>query len=130
MLVCYIHEVAKMDQEIASAIHKRPTIKPMGRAGNVNSMIKGKIDSKYHTVMFLRGEGQKCMFSLVEKHLFSTSCLEHILEIIQRCDQNTAADKKLFVDMLRWYILFRQTLLAIIPKLFKVIKTVRPAQKK
>ena len=70
------------------------------------------------------------MFALVDKHLFSTTCLEHILEIIQRCDQNNAANEKLFVDMLRWYILFRQTLLAIIPKLFKVIKTVKPAQKK
>ena len=130
MLVCYIHEVAKMDQEIASAIHKRTTIKTMGKTGNVNTMIKGKIDSKYHTVMFLRGEGQKCLFALVDKHLFSTTCLEHILEIIQRCDQNSAADKKLFVDMLRWYIQFRQTLLAIIPRLFKVIKTVRPAQRK
>ena len=57
MLVRYIHEVAKMDQEIASAIHKRTTIKTMGKAGNVNTMVKGKIDSKYHTVMFVRGEG-------------------------------------------------------------------------
>ncbi|KAL7593433.1 uncharacterized protein LOC128127355 [Lactuca sativa] len=47
-----------MDQEIASAIHKRTTIKPMGRAGDVNLMVKGKIDSKYHTVMFIRGEGR------------------------------------------------------------------------
>ncbi|KAL7607684.1 hypothetical protein Lser_V15G10021 [Lactuca serriola] len=107
MLVCYIHEVANMDQEIASAIHKRTTIKPMGRAGNINSMIKGKINTKYHTVMFLRGEGQKCLFALIDKHLFSTACLEHILEIIQRCNQNSAADKKLFTDMLRWYIQFR-----------------------
>ena len=130
MLVCYIHEVAKMDQEIASAIHKRTTIKTMGKAGNVNTMVKGKIDSKYHTVMFVRGEGQKCLFALVDKHLFSTTYLEHILEIIQRCDQNTAADKTLFTDMLRWYIQFRQTLLVIIPRLFKVIKTVKPTQKK
>ena len=102
----------------------------MGRPGNVNTMVKGKIDSKYHTVMLIRGEGQKCMFALVDKHLFSMSCLDHILEIIQRCDQNSAANKKLFTDMLRWYIQFRQTLLAIIPRLFKVIKTVKPTQKK
>nr|KAJ0224063.1 hypothetical protein LSAT_V11C200061910 [Lactuca sativa] len=94
ILVYYIHEAAKIDQEIASAIHKRTTIKTMGRAGNVNTMVKGKIDSKYQTVMFIRGEGQKCLFALVDKYLFSTSCLEHILEIIQRCDQNSAAEKK------------------------------------
>ena len=81
------------------------------------------------TVMFIRGEGQKCLFAFVDKHLFSTACLEHILEIIQRCNQNTAADKKMFTDMLRWYIQFRQTLLAIIPRLFKVVKTVKPTQK-
>ena len=107
MLVCYIHEVAKMDQEIASASHKRTTIKMTGRAGDVNIMVKGKIDSKYHTVMFIRSEGKKCLFALIDKHLFSTACLEHILEIIQRCDQNIAADKKMFTDMLRWYIQFR-----------------------
>ncbi|XP_023742892.1 uncharacterized protein LOC111891036 [Lactuca sativa] len=77
-----------------------------------------------------QGEGQKCLFARVDKHLFLTTCLEHILEIIQRCDQNNVVDKKLFVDMLRWYIQFRQTLLAIIPRLFKVIKMVKPAQKK
>lgn len=119
-----------MDQEIASAIHKRTTIKTMGKADNVKTMVKGKIDSKYHTVMFVRGEGQKCLFAVVDKHLFSTACLEHILEIIQRYDQNTATDKKLFTDILRWYIQFQQTLLAIIPRLFKVIKTVKPTQKK
>nr|KAJ0220074.1 hypothetical protein LSAT_V11C200061920 [Lactuca sativa] len=89
-----IDHAAKIDQEIASAIHKRTTIKTMGRAGNVNTMVKEKIDSKYQTVMFIRGEGQKCLFALVDKYLFSTSCLEHILEIIQRCDQNSAAEKK------------------------------------
>nr|KAJ0204499.1 hypothetical protein LSAT_V11C500263340 [Lactuca sativa] len=44
MLICYIHEVEKMDKEISSAIHKRPTIKPSGRTGNVNVMVKGTID--------------------------------------------------------------------------------------
>ena len=115
MLVCYIHEVAKMDQEIASAIHKRPMIKPIGKTGNVNVMVKGKIDPQFHTVMFVRGENHKCLFALCDKHLFSTACLEHILEIIHRCNQNSAADNKLFINMLRWYIQFRQTLLAIIP---------------
>ncbi|CAH1431384.1 unnamed protein product [Lactuca virosa] len=122
MLVSYIHEVAKMDQEIASALRKKPTIRPIGKASDVNKMQMGRIDPKYHTVMFTRAEGQKCFFALDDKHLFSTSCLEHILDIIHRCKQNSDADKKKFSDMLRWYIDFRQTLLAIIPKLFKTVK--------
>nr|KAJ0213192.1 hypothetical protein LSAT_V11C400185240 [Lactuca sativa] len=95
MLVCYIHEVANMDQEIASAIHKGTTMTPIGRTGNVNAMIMGKIDPKFHTVMFIRGEGQKCMLALIDKHLFSTAGLEHIVEIIYRCNQNSEANNKL-----------------------------------
>ena len=119
-----------MDQEITSGIHKRTTVKPIGRTGNVNAMIKGKIDRKFHTVMFIRGEGQKCLFALIDKHLFSIACLDHILEIIQRCNQNSEADKKLFTDMLCWYIQFWQTLLAIIPWLFNVVKEVKVTQLK
>ena len=40
MLVCYIHEVAKMDQEIAAAICKRPLIKLIGKAGDTKLMVK------------------------------------------------------------------------------------------
>ncbi|KAL7592583.1 hypothetical protein Lser_V15G33727 [Lactuca serriola] len=122
MLVCYIHEVAKMDQEIATVIRKKPTVKPIEKNVNINSMVRGKIDPQSHTVMFQRREGQKCIFAHADKHLFSDSFLEHILEIIYGCDQNSEVDKKLFSDMLRWYMVFRKTLLSIIPRLFKVVK--------
>ena len=128
MLASYIHEVAKMDQEIANVLRKKPTIKPIGKTGDVNRMWLGKIDSQYHIVMFSRGAGQKFVFALDDKHLFSTSCLEHIVDIIHMCKQNTECDMKNFTDMLRWYITFRQTLLAIIPKIFKTVKKSTLAQ--
>ena len=89
-------------------------------------MIKGKIDPQFHTVLFTRGEGPKCLFALADKHFFSTTCLEHILEIIYKCDQNGDADKKLFSEMLRWYINFRKTLVALIFKTVKKTTFVQP----
>ncbi|KAL7597933.1 hypothetical protein Lser_V15G27207 [Lactuca serriola] len=57
MLVCYIMEVAKMDQEVANIFKKKPTISPIGSASDLNMMQMGKIDPKRNSVMFTRGEG-------------------------------------------------------------------------
>lgn len=122
MFACYIHEVSLMDQEVSSVLRKRPTIKPIGKAQDPKKMKLGVIDSQYRTVMFTQKEGDKFMFSLDDKHLFSTSCLEHIIDLVNRCKQNNAADKKYFMDMLRWFITFRQTILAIIPIVYKTVK--------
>ncbi|KAL7609416.1 hypothetical protein Lser_V15G13555 [Lactuca serriola] len=100
MLVCYIMEVAKMDQEVASVFKKKPTISPVASASDLNMMQMGKIDPKRTSVMFTRDEGQKCLFALADKHLYTTACLEHVLGIIHRCKQNTADDKKYFDDMI------------------------------
>ncbi|KAL7601420.1 hypothetical protein Lser_V15G24050 [Lactuca serriola] len=127
MLVCYIMEVAKMDQEIASIFKKKPTISPVGSASDLNMMQMGKIDPKRNSVMFTRNEGQKCLFALADKHLYTTACLEHVLGIIHRCKQNSADDKKYFDDMIQWYIRFRQTILALIPRLFETTKKVPAA---
>lgn len=127
MLVCYIMEVAKMDQEIASIFKKKPTISLVGSASDLNMMQMGKIDPKRNFVMFTRNEGQKCLFALADKHLYTTACLEHVSGIIHRCKQNSADDKKYFDDMIQWYILFRQTILALIPRLFETTKKVPAA---
>ena len=117
-----------MDQEVAHVLRKRLTVKPTGKPGDVNKMKLGQIDSTNLTVMFTRNEGERFLFSLVDKHLFSTSCFEHILDITQRCKQNSDSYKKNFKDMLRWYITFRQTMLAIIRKVFKTVKKSSLAQ--
>ncbi|KAL7604320.1 hypothetical protein Lser_V15G18157 [Lactuca serriola] len=127
MLVCYIMEVAKMDQEIASIFKKKPTISPVGSASDLNMMQMGKIDPKQNFVMFTRNEGQKCLFTLAYKHLYTTACLKHVLGIIHRCKQNSTDDKKYFDDMIQWYIRFRQKILALIPRLFETTKKVPAA---
>ncbi|KAL7586079.1 hypothetical protein Lser_V15G41333 [Lactuca serriola] len=133
MLVCYIMEVAKMDQEIATVIKKKPTISPVGSASDLNMMQMGKIDPKRNSVMFTRNEGQKCLFALADKHLYTIACLEHVLGIIHRCKQNSADDKKYFDDMIQCYIRFRKTILALISRLFdttKKVPTTGPSKKK
>ena len=74
MLVSYIHEVA----------------------GDVNEMCMGQIDTEYWTVMFTKGSNPllKWRFDLPDKHLFSTICLEHILDIINISKSNDAAEKE------------------------------------
>ncbi|KAL7612051.1 hypothetical protein Lser_V15G04885 [Lactuca serriola] len=122
MLASYVHELATMDQEIAKVMNKKPTVKPTSKTGDVHKMKLGQIDSSNLTVMFTRGDKHKFLFALVDKHLFSIECLEHIINIIHRCKQNSTAYKKNFTDMLRWYITFRHHILALIPKIFETVK--------
>lgn len=127
MLVSYVNEVAKLDMEVATAQKKKPIALPQGSASDVNQMQKGKIDTNHRTVMFHHGSVEcgdfvECLFALQDKHLFSTSCLNYILEIIEECVANDAALKKNFHDMIRWYIVICSTLLAVMPKIFKTTK--------
>ena len=84
----------------------------------------GKIEKDKWSVMFQqgskeRGDVQKCLFALRDKHMFSTSYLNYVLEITEQCKENDAAVKKCYSDMIRWYIAVHSSLLSIIPKLFK-----------
>lgn len=133
MLVSYIYEVSKLDTKFASALSEKPIVNPIGKASDLNKMRISKIDTEHWTVMLNKGNDasgslMKCLFALTDKHLFSTSCFEHILDIINRCKYNDAAAKKSFNDMLLWYINFRRTILAIFPKAFNTIKKTQQAQ--
>ncbi|KAL7608094.1 hypothetical protein Lser_V15G14148 [Lactuca serriola] len=127
MLACYIMKVTLMDQEVATVFKKKPKIAPVGSASDLNQMQMGKIDPRRNSVMFTRAEGQKCLFALADKHLYTTACLEHVLSIIKRCKENSADDVKYFDDMINWYIRFRQTILSITKCLFSTVKKKVPA---
>ena len=45
-----------------------------------------------------------------------------ILGLTEACKVNTTADQKCFLDMIKWYVVVRNTLLNFIPRLFKVKK--------
>lgn len=78
-------EVAKIDQEVASVLRKKPTILPVGSTSDVNKMKMGKIDPVLNFVIFTKQDGKKCLFTLTDKHLFTISCLEYVLGIIHKC---------------------------------------------
>lgn len=91
----------------------------------------GKTEIKNWTVLFQRGsrergDVQKCLFALPDKHLLSTVFLKYILDITGSCNVNTDVAKKCYSDMIRWYIAFLSTLLSVIPKLFKNQKRIQP----
>lgn len=84
MLLSYIHEVAKLDQEIANTLRCKPTVKTIVKASDLNNMCMGQINTEHWTVMFTKGYNPplKFPFPLADKHLFSTVCIKHILDII------------------------------------------------
>ena len=102
-------------------MNKKPTVKPTLKPGDVNKMKLGQADSTHLIVMYRRDGANRFLFSLVDKHMFSTDCLEHVINIIHQYKHNSESHKKNFTDILRWYITFRHTLLAIKPKVFKTI---------
>lgn len=130
MVVSYINEVAKLDTEIASVLTRKPIVPPQGSASDINKMTMGKIEIDNWTMMFNRGseacgDFRKFLFALPYKHLFSTTCLNYVPNIMSHCTLNDATAKKSFSDMIRWYITFHSTLLSIMPKLFKTTKKTR-----
>ena len=125
MLVSYIQEVGKMDVEIVAVLRKKPIVQPKEAPNDISKMKLGKIRKDNWSVGFQLREGEKvqmCLFFLSDKHIYSTSCLNYILGITEQCKANDTADKKCFTDMIKWYILICNTLLGLMPEIFKVQK--------
>ncbi|KAI3779357.1 hypothetical protein L2E82_09072 [Cichorium intybus] len=121
MLGYYILEVAKLDVEVAGVLDKVPLTVRRPPPKNLNKRKIGKIVNSNWSVAYNSKEGLenvKRIFFLLDKHLYRTPVLEHILHIINKLPSNTADDKTCINDMLRWYIEFRKRILAIIPKVF------------
>ena len=83
MLVSYIYEVEKLDIQIAKVLKRKPSVNPIRKASGMSEMSMGKVNTIHLIVMFQHGTDvpivfQKCLFTLPDKHLFSTSCLEHV----------------------------------------------------
>ncbi|CAI9287320.1 unnamed protein product [Lactuca saligna] len=114
-----------MDVEIAAIFRKKHVLKSESEPKDLDKMKLGRIGKDNWSVAFQKSEGkkvQKCSFFLLDKHLYSTSCLNYILELTEACKENEDSDKKCFLDILNWYIVVRNTLLGLMFKLFKVQK--------
>ena len=65
----------------------------------------------------------KVCFFLLDKHLFTTSCQEHVLDMINKYKGNSKGNKKCFSDMILWYIKVCKFLLSVV---FEVQKRTQP----
>ncbi|CAI9276993.1 unnamed protein product [Lactuca saligna] len=125
MMICYIHEVAKMDVEIASMLKKRPVVKLGEEPMDFPKRKLGKIRKEDWSVMYQRKEGEKVqqiLFFLLDKHLYYTAALNNIMGLTVACKTNDDANLKGFNGMIKWYLVIKNTLLNLMTKLFKVQK--------
>ena len=125
MLIYYIHEVAKMYVEIASVLKKRPIVKPEEETTGFQKRRLGKIKKAGWSVVYQRKDGDnvhKSLFALLDKHLYSIAALNNIMALIVVCKANNDANLKCFNDLLKWYLVIRNTLLNLMTKLFKEIQ--------
>ncbi|CAI9283181.1 unnamed protein product [Lactuca saligna] len=99
MLVSYIHEVGKMDVEIAVVLRKKAIIKPKEALCDVYKVKLGKIHKDNWNLVFQQSardgsNSQRCFFSLSDKHLYSTSYLNYVLELIEKSKATDTTSKK------------------------------------
>ncbi|KAI3767633.1 hypothetical protein L2E82_17929 [Cichorium intybus] len=96
MLGYYILEVAKLDVEVAGVLDKVPLTVRHPPPKNLNKHKIGKIVNSNWSVAYNSKEGLenvKRIFFLLDKHLYRTPVLEHILHIINKLPSNTPDDK-------------------------------------
>jgi len=123
MLKGYIIEVSKLDVEIASLLNSQPLVKPEKDPSGVARMKLGVINKKHWSVVYKKQVGNKVsksMFYLKDKHLYSKETLETLISLTNACKDNSDNDKKCFTDMLKWYLIFRKTLINVISQVFVV----------
>ncbi|CAI9288377.1 unnamed protein product [Lactuca saligna] len=131
MLVSYIQEVGKKDIEITSAFRQKPVVFPKVALEDFDQMKLGKIRNKGWCMALQIKERtyvdfHKVCFYLADKHLYTTYCLQYILEFIDKCKANLKGDNKCFYYLILWYIQVHKALLSIVPKLFEVQRHTQP----
>lgn len=125
MLICYIHEVAKLDVEIATVLKKRHVVDPKEETKDFQKRKLEKLMKADWSILYQRRSGdkvQKSLFFLLDRHLYSSSTLNNIMEFTVACKLNSEGDLKCFNDMIKWYLLIRNALLWLMPNKFKIEK--------
>ncbi|CAI9289698.1 unnamed protein product [Lactuca saligna] len=93
------HEVVKMDVEIVAILRRKPTVLPKEAPNDVSKMKLKRIQKDNWSVAFQQSARDgtnvhKFLFSLSEKHLYSSSYLNYIVGITDQYKVNDVADKK------------------------------------
>lgn len=63
-------------------------------------------------------------FHLEDKHLYTTSCMEFMLDLVTKFKENHKVDVKGFSDMIFWYVQVHKLLLCFMPKIYEVQKRI------
>ena len=125
MLICYIHEIEKLDVEIAAVLKKRPIMDPKEETKDFQKWKLGKLNKLDRSVVYQRRRDdkvQKSLFFLLDKHLYSSTAPNHIMELTVACKLNKERDLKCFNDMIMWYLMFQNAFLNLMTRLFRVQK--------
>ncbi|CAI9293781.1 unnamed protein product [Lactuca saligna] len=90
MLISYILEVWEMDVELAVVLRNKPFVLPKEALKDISKMKLGRIHRDNWSVAFQQSDRDgmnvhKCLSSLRDKHLYSTSCLNYIMSITKQC---------------------------------------------
>ncbi|CAI9297973.1 unnamed protein product [Lactuca saligna] len=67
----------------------------------------------------------KSCFFLPDKHMYTTSFLEFILDLVTKFKGNSKQDLKCFSDMVLWHIRIHNLLLSFILKIYEVQKRIQ-----
>ncbi|CAI9294098.1 unnamed protein product [Lactuca saligna] len=89
MLISYIQEFGKMDVHILAVLRRKPIVNLKESSKDINKMKLRRIKKENRSVMLQQSARessnlQKCLFTLYDKHIYSTSCLNYNLELIGR----------------------------------------------
>ncbi|CAI9269764.1 unnamed protein product [Lactuca saligna] len=89
MIISYIHEVGQMDVDIVAVLQRKPSVLPKDNLDGFDKLKHGKIPKDGWCVAFQLKEQidayfHKVCYLLDDKHLFSTSCMEYILDFVNK----------------------------------------------
>ncbi|CAI9290245.1 unnamed protein product [Lactuca saligna] len=125
LLVCYIHDFAKMDVEIAFVLKNKLMHKIEEESKDLNKLKLGKIKKENLSLVYQQRTNHtvhRCMFFMLYNNLYSTSDLTYIIGLNETVKTNDVVDHKCFSEMIKWYIAVRNTLLNVMSKPFTVQK--------
>ncbi|CAI9273276.1 unnamed protein product [Lactuca saligna] len=119
-----------MDVDIATILRTKPSIVPKEAPNNLRKLKPGKIYNEGWLAVYMSrdcpgAECQKLYFHLEDKHLYTTTFLEFILELVTNFKVNHKDDLKCFSNMITWYIQVHKLLLSFIPKIYEVQKRIK-----
>nr|KAJ0215179.1 hypothetical protein LSAT_V11C300140950 [Lactuca sativa] len=129
MIMSYIQEVRLMDVDIATVLKKKMSVVPKEAPKDFEKLKSGKIYKEGWFVVYTSryrpgADRRKSYFYLKYKRLYSTSCLEFVLDMLTKFKGNNKDDVKCFTDMITWYIHVCKQLLCFIPKIYEVQKRI------